>query len=270
MASAVTPQAAAPGDLPPPLVRLRRHPLRWVRIRAVLLVDAVVLAHLGALVVAAVYYLCTQTDPAVKHWWDSTVQPPSLRHDIRDVGEGVLASCFAQGVVWNHFARGHASAGARFAELRARRHVPVTLTAIATAVVVGAAAFAVGEAVIALTKPHVRQVVPHGAVWTRAATLWTSGYDKKALGFVAAVVARRPLHVVFDRVQLWFARERAARSLALRWYHPPVFKARVNALAGGDATVDPHPVALRVLGGAALAVGAGLAAFGFYVLTYVA
>src|ERR1700687_2714326 len=84
--------------LPPPLVRFSRHPVRWIQNKVVLTIDAVVLAHFGVLIVAALYYLITQTNPTVKHWWDTTVTPASLRHDIRDVGEGVLASCLAQAI----------------------------------------------------------------------------------------------------------------------------------------------------------------------------
>jgi hypothetical protein len=35
----------------------------------------------------------------MKHWWDTTVTPASWRHDIRDVREGVLASCLAHAIV---------------------------------------------------------------------------------------------------------------------------------------------------------------------------
>jgi hypothetical protein len=37
--------------LPPPLVKFSRHPVRWVENKVVLTVDAVVLAHVGVLIV---------------------------------------------------------------------------------------------------------------------------------------------------------------------------------------------------------------------------
>src|ERR1700682_3766212 len=114
--ASVRPGATAPvsPSLPPPLVKFSRHPLGWIQNQVVLSIDAVVLAHVGVLIVAALYYLITQTNPTVKQWWDTTVTPASLRHDIRDVGEGVVASCLAQAIVWNPFTRGHEKTGRIF------------------------------------------------------------------------------------------------------------------------------------------------------------
>src|ERR1700730_18379833 len=126
-----------PPGLPPPLVKFSRDPRRWVRNRAVLTVDAVGRAHIGVLIGAALYSLITQTNPTVKHWWDTTVTPASMRHDIRDVGEGVLASCLAQAIVWNPFKRSHQKTGRVFREMHERFGVPVGLAAVVSALVIG-------------------------------------------------------------------------------------------------------------------------------------
>ena len=254
--------------LPPPLVHFFRHPIRWVENKAILLVDAIVLAHIGVLIVAALYFLITQTNHGVKHWWDTTVTPASLRHDIRDVGEGVLASCFAQAIVWNHFTRSHRRAGRTFREWSKKYHVPVVILSLVSALIIGAAAFALGEGILHLASVKAHQHRVTGSIWNRTATIWNSNWDKKALGFVAALVARRPLHILFDETQLYFASRRAEAGKPLRGYYPPVFKARYNFLRENEREVRKYPFLLTALMGFLVVVGIGLAGYGYYILTY--
>src|SRR5947209_19511720 len=59
---------------PPPLdASLIRHPLRWLRNKTLVLVDGLVLVHVGTLIVVALYYLAFQTIPGVKYDWDPLV-----------------------------------------------------------------------------------------------------------------------------------------------------------------------------------------------------
>jgi hypothetical protein len=257
-----------PTALPPPLVKFSRHPVRWIQNKVVLSIDALVLAHVGVLIVAALYYLITQTNPTVKHWWDTTVTPASLRHDIRDVGEGVLASCLAQAIVWNPFKRSHQKTGRVFRELHERFRVPVGLSALVSAAVIGAVAFIVGEAILHLLSVHLTSHKVTGSLWKRTTSLWKSNWDKKALGFVAALAARRPLHVVFDKAQAYFAGRRASAGKGLRFYHPPVFKARYNYLMENRHEVRHYSALLSYVMGVVVLAGVGLAGYGYYVLTY--
>ena len=227
-----------------------------------------VLAHIGVLIMAALYYLITQTNHSVKHWWDTTVTPASLRHDIRNVGEGVLASCLAQGIVWNSFTRSHRKAGQTFNRIRQRYHVPVALAAVVSAAAIGAAAFAVGEAILHLLSVRTTSHGLAGSIWNRTTTLWRSAWDKKALGFLAALAARRPLHILFDRAQAYFAGQRVAAERGVRWYHPPVFKARYNYLAENRHELHRYPLLLRSAMALLVVACVGLAGFGYYVLTY--
>jgi hypothetical protein len=254
--------------LPPPLVKFSRHPVRWVKNKVVLSVDALVLAHIGVLIVAALYYLITQTNPTVKHWWDTTVTPAALRHDIRAVGEGVLASCLAQAIVWNPFTRGHQKTGRLFREMRQRFRIPVGLAAVISAAVIGAIAFIVGEGILHLLSVHATSSNVTGSLWNRTTTLWKSNWDKKALGFVAAFAARRPLHILFDEAQAYFAGRRASAGRGLRWYHPPVFRARYNYLTENSHEVRHHSALLGYVMGVVVLAAVGLAGYGFYVLTY--
>jgi hypothetical protein len=255
-------------ELPPPLVHVYRHPIRWTKNKVILLLDAIVLAHIGVLVVAALYFLITQTNHSVKHWWDTTVTPSSLRHDIRDVGEGVLAACFAQAIVWNPFTRSHQRAGETFREWQRRYHVPVVVSAIVSATLIGAAAFAIGELILHLASVQAATHKVTGSIWNRTVTLWNSNWDKKALGFASAFAARRPLHILFDETQTYFASRRAESAKPLRWYHPPVFQARYNHLRDNEHEVREYPLLLRPVMSLLLIAGIGLAGYGYYILTY--
>ena len=236
--------------------------------RLVLIVDAVVLAHVGVLIVAALYYVITQTNPTVKHWWDTTVTPSSLRHDIRDVGEGVLASCMAQAIVWNPFQRDHQKAGRWLRRVRERIHVPIAIAALVSAATIGVLAFIVGEGVLHWLSVHSSSHPVAGSLWNRTINLWKSNWDKKALGFLAAVAARRPLHVLFDEAQAYFAGRRVSAGTGVRWYHPPVFKARYNYLAENPQHVRHYPALLTSIVGAVVVASVALAGYGYYVLTY--
>jgi len=259
---------APPPAFPPPLVKFSRDPRRWVNNRVILTIDAVVLAHVGVLIVAAVYFLITQTNPTVKHWWDTTVTPASLRHDIRDVGEGVLASCLAQSIVWNPFTRSHQKTGRVFRQWQERFGVPIGVAAVVSAVAIGAVAFIAGEGVLHWLSVHSTTRRVTGSLWHRTSTVWKSNWDKKALGFLAAVAARRPLHVLFDEAQAYFAGRRAADGTGIRWYHPPVFKARYNYLTDNRHEVRHYPALLTYVVAAVVLASIALAGYGYYVLTY--
>ncbi len=46
---------------PPPLdAKLWRHPLRWLKTKVLLVLDGLVLLHVGTLIVVALYYLAFQ------------------------------------------------------------------------------------------------------------------------------------------------------------------------------------------------------------------
>jgi hypothetical protein len=259
---------AATAQLPPPLVKFKDDPRRWIGNKLVLTIDAVVLAHVGVLIVAALYFLISQTNPTVKHWWDTTVTPASLRHNIRDVGEGVLASCMAQAIVWNSFTRSHQRAGRTLRAIHERFRIPVGVAAVLSAVVIGSVAYVVGEAALHALSVHSSSPAVAGSLWSRTATLWKSNWDKKVLGFGAAVVARRPLHVVFDEAQAYFAGRRAAKGKGPRIYDPPVFKARYNYLIEHRQEAREYSTWLTYVMGVAVAAGIVLAGYGYYVLTY--
>jgi hypothetical protein len=261
--------------LPPPLVHFVGHPLRWILIKLELLIAAVTLAHIGMFIVVAVYYLGTQKIPAVKHYWDKTlVTNGDLRHSIRDVAEGVLGGFLAQAIVWNHFAKGHLKAGRIFDRLHDRFHIPEVPAALLASAIFGAIGFFVLYAGLHVLQAHSTVHVATGSLWHRTENIWKSSWDKKAMGYAAAFVARRPMHVIFDDSQKWFAERRVQQHKSTRFYQPPTFKARVNDIAKVALDTNrevPHqgPLQTTVMLGS-LVMGLALAGYGYYVLTYIA
>ena len=76
----------------------------------------------------------------------------------------------------------------------------------------------------------------------------------------------------FDNVQTWFAARRVALHKKPHWFSTPPFKARYNDISG-DATAGikaRHQGVLNAFMLCSLLVGVGLAAYGWYVLTYIA
>jgi len=262
-------------DLPPPLVQFARDPLRWVLIKIELVVAAVTLAHVGMFIVVALYYLLTQRVPAIKHFWDHTlVTNGELRHSIRDVGEGVLGGFLAQAIVWNHFAKSHLKTGRIFERLHDTAHIPEVPAALLASVIFGAVGFLALYYGLHAFHVHSATRTAHGSVWKRAQTIWQSSWDKKAMGYAAAFVARRPMHIVFDDAQRWFAERRVQQHKDTRLYHPPTFKARVNDIARLAIDTDREVARQGSLQSAlilgSLVAGLALAGYGAYILTYIA
>jgi hypothetical protein len=261
--------------LPPPLVRFGDDPVRWIVIKIELLVAAVALAHIGMFIVVALYYLLTQKNPTVKHFWDHTLVTNSdLRHSIRDVGEGVLGGFLAQAIVWNHFAKSHLKVGRIFRRVHDAAHIPEVPAALVASVILGTVGFLVLYFGLHALDVHAAVKVAHGSLWHRTENIWASSWDKKALGYAAAFAARRPLHLVFDDIQGWFAERRVELHKGPRFYHPPTFTARVNDVAEAARRSNRpiahqgRPQSVLMVGG--LVIGLALAAYGFYVLTYIA
>jgi hypothetical protein len=245
--------------------------LRWLRQRLELLVAAVVLAHIGTLIIVAIYYLATQKSPTVKHWWDSHVTPADLRHTIRDVAEGVLGGLLAQQVIYNHYKRRNLKVH-RLDEQLKRLHLPEALIAPILALAYAAVAFTAMYYLLHALSAHAAVAAhgPHASLWLRTKPLWTANWDKKLIGLVSAFAAHRPLRPLFDSVQRWFAERRVALGKALRPYHPPTFKARYNAIKAENPAVARHGQLQSALMLGGVVIGVGLAGYGYYVLTYVA
>lgn len=292
---------------PPPLdATLLRHPLKWLRNKALLAFDGLALLHVGTLIVVALYYLAFQTIPGVKYDWDhaltgglhfwgvhvhlavlSKAHWAQWRHLIRNVGEGLLGGVLAQAIIWNHYKvkpkpRNWAD------RLEIALHIPNLkderrtsgwqILALPFLVLLYAIpGFAIGAAVSnliqhGLAHVHVNQVSSNAVVQS----LWTGNVSQKIVGlFASFVFARRVGRGVYDDVQLLFAERRRALAKPLSAYHKlaPTFAARYNGVsstgAAADAVSKHNRLATWILIGS-VPVGIGLAAFGYYVLAYIA
>jgi len=292
---------------PPPLdATLVRHPLRWLKNKALVAVDGLVLLHVGTLIVVALYYLAFQTIPGVKYDWDhaltgrlhfwglhvdlallSNAHWAQWRHLIRNVGEGLLGGVLAQAIIWNHY-KVKPKPRNWVDKLEIALHIPnlkddrrtsgwqmLALPALVLAYAIPG--FAIGAGVShliqhGLTHLHLRQVSSDAVVQS----LWTGNVSQKVVGlFASFVFARRVGRGVYDDVQLFFAERRRAVSKPLSFYHKlvPTFAARYNSISSTDAAADAvekHDRWATWILLASIPVGIGLAAFGYYVLAYIA
>jgi hypothetical protein len=291
----------APGHVkrPAPLVSPFRHPLRWLGITFLSALIALVLAHIGSLVISGLYYALFEWNSSMTHWWHSLIANAGLRHAVRDVAEGFYGGAIAQQLVWNAFRRHTVRSRAKpmnrvdriehalgIPNLRSPRklsfwQIPYAL--LLWAPLYGSVGFFVvyflDGAVrheLTLLQHTVSGLGPHASLWQKIASIDSSNWDKKLMGLAASFFfGRRPLRKVFDGVQLWFAQRHVASGRPMRWYYPPTFRARCNDVAeqvqAGLATVsDRHATAQAVLLAAALVPVVVFAGLGFYVLTFIA
>ncbi len=277
--------------LEPPLVTFVRHPLKWIRNKVELLAAAVVLAHLATLSVAGLYYLLFEVYAPFTHAWHAAVPSAGTRHLLRNVYEGVLGGTMAQFVVFNHFAKRRLrltwldrhEIRLRIPNLKDERALSGWQLALSPLLVLVYAipGFLVGAGVAWLvrhevTTPHNYALLVGGSgvrhsLLSPAQTIWTTNRDQKIVGFFASVfLGRRPVRAVADDLQGYLAARRVALGKPQRSYHPPNFRARMNAATAEGAvtrvakTSRWAPVVLS----SAVLVGLGLAGFGYWVLAY--
>ena len=291
---------------PPPLdATLLRHPLRWLKNKALLVVDWLVLVHVGTLIVVALYYLAFQTIPGIKYDWDhlltgglhfwglhihltllSKAHWAEWRHLVRNVGEGLLGGVLGQAIIWNHF-KVKPKPRSRVDKLEIALHIPNLkdnrrtsgwqLLALPLLVLVYAIpGFAIGAGVShliqhGLAHVHLHQVSSDAVVQS----LWTGSVSQKVVGlFASFVFARRVGRGVYDDMQLFFAERRRAAGKPLVFYHRlvPTFEARYNSISAeaAAAAIVKHDRWATWILIASIPVGIGLAAFGYYVLAYIA
>ena len=291
---------------PPPLdATLIRHPLRWLKNRLLLGFDALVLLHVGTLIVVALYYLAFQLVPGIKYDWDHALTGQlhfwglhvhlallsrphwtQWRHLIRNVGEGLLGGILAQTIVWNHF-KVKPRPRNRIDHIEIALHIPNLkddrrlsggqLLALPMLVIIFAIpGFAIGYGVSHLIQHGIAHVhihqISHNSV---IESLWTGKVSQKVVGlFASFVFGRRVGRGVYDDLQLFFAERRHVLGKPLVFYHRlvPTFEARYNSVSA-DAARDAIGQRSRWLTwalAATIPIGIGLAGFGYYVLAYIA
>jgi hypothetical protein len=286
--------------------KLWRHPLRWLKNKALIAIDGLILLHVGTLIVVALYYIAFELIPGVKYDWDhaltgqlhfwglhvhlallSKAHWAGWRHLIRNVGEGLLGGVLAQAIIWNHYKRRPRPRN-RVDELEIALHIPnlkdgrrtsgVQMILLPLLVLVYAIpGFAIGAGVAHLIQNGITHVRLHQVSSDAVIrSLWTGKVSQKVVGlFASFVFARRVGRGVYDDVQLFFAERRHALGKPLRGYHKlvPTFVARYNGVTSQEAAADAVRARERwvtwlMVG--SIPIGLGLAAFGYYVLAYIA
>jgi hypothetical protein len=278
--------------LPAPLVTPTRHPLRWTRHRIALLGVRVVFTYVGICAVAALYYILLETNvhlPVINETntqaWHHTIPNSTLRHDIRDVGEGLLGGLLAISLAYNHYRRigkkknvvDRIEIALRIPNLKSGRKLAWWQIVLGVLLIplYASVGFVVGEWLVGVIHPAVDHVAEFqtGSVLTNIKSNFIEHWPKKLIGFFAAFFfGHRPALAVIDDIQLWFAERRVSLGKGLRFYETPPFKARYNeVLASGSVQARAREgVAVRfTLIGLGLAVIA-LAGYGYYVLNYIA
>jgi hypothetical protein len=263
------------------------------------LTGALVLGHIGALVITGIYYAIFEWNAHVTAWWHSFIPDANLRHCIRDVAEGFYGGAIAQQLLWNSFKRRVAKTKdkpmTRLDRIEDLLHIPnlkskkdLSIWQIPCALLLWAPLYgAPGFAAVYLLDAVIRRDVtilhntvntlgPHTPWWQRIQAIDTSNWDKKLMGFAASFFfGRRPLRRVFDDVQLWFAKRHAASATPAHWYHPPAYQARCNAAGArgspdGYTTVGQYARLRAALLLMALIPAAVFAGLGYYVMTVIA
>ena len=216
-------------ELPAPLVRPFRHPVRWLGLTSLSVIVAVVLAHIGSLDITGLYYALFEWNARMTAWWHSFISNANLRHAVRDVAEGFYGGAIAQQLVWNAFKKHRVKYMTkpmtrldriedflRIPNLRSRRELSfwqIPYALLLWAPLYGSVGFAVvyffDAAIrrdVAALRNAVTALSPHASLWQRTQAIDTSNWDKKVMGLAASFFfGRRPLRKVFDGVQLWFA-----------------------------------------------------------------
>lgn len=283
---------------PSPLVTFGQAPRTWILQKLQLLVAAVVLAFVGMLMVVAVYYLLFEVNPTMTALWHRAVPDNNTRHNIRYVAEGLLGGFLAQQIVWNHYRRRtplppptaldrlEIRIGVPNPKAGRRLSLKQLLVSPLLALLYAIPGFVAALFVAALVHRYsggahsptggLRHALGGRApaaqsAWQRLQTLWTRNWDKKIMGYGASFLfGRRPMRAVLDDVQLRFAERRLARNEGSRWYHLPPFQARFNELARTAPSTGQYSPTVTTLIVAGAWVAIPLAAFGLYVLTYIA
>lgn len=285
------PQGGGSAALPAPLVKPLRHPIRWTGQKIALLLAAVTGAHIGTLVIVALYYLLFEVYHPFTAAWHSAISDPNWRHLVRGVGEGLLGGTLGQMLVWNPYRPrirksiakrpsliDRAEMFLRIPNIKDSRRLSGFQTALAPLAILIYAipGFLISAYFLKFVHSSITDV--HQALgqsyWHKVESIWTSERDQKLVGLFASIVfGRRPVKKVANDVQLWFAERRVCLNKPLRWYHIPVFKARYNDILEHGLSPDAD---LRHGGWEAkLMVGAVgvmflFAGFGYYVLTVIA
>jgi len=268
----------------PPWVSFRKNPAKWAFYTAQTRAYQVAVAHVGLFAVAGLYYLLLQTRYDVgpvhvflKPWWDglfSWKNWPTIRHLIRDCGEGFLGTLLALMLVTNYYKIKDNAVNRFLIKMSSGWTILLAPLVIILAAVPG---FLLGYGVIEGLRLvlHAHTLNPTlSAHPSFVAKLYADDTDAKIVGVFGGLLfghtAARP---VFATILRFFATRRVARGKRDRVWQPVYFRAlvRQTALAGTAAAVAKTHGALTKLGVTVAVVALlGFAYEGYYVIHHFA
>jgi hypothetical protein len=284
--------------LPAPLCKPFPHFLRWTRNTVQTLIMAGLFAYIGMLIIVALYYILFETTPTMNAWWHSTVPNSDIRHTIRNVGEGLLGGLLAQQIVWNHYKpkvqKRLLGKKSLLDRIEIALHIPnvkdnkpfsvwqllvTPFLVVLYAIPGGVLGFLIVHwfhrhnlhSVAGLvTSGHT--LSPHAqGIAAKMQQTFTQAWPTKLVGYFAAFVfGRRPAKGVFDDVQLLFVERRATMHAKPYWFSTPAFKARYNDTVAQFKPYQVHSTLMRWLVLGSLPVALALAAYGYYILGWIA
>lgn len=259
---------------PAPLVKPLKHPLKWTINKAQSIGYAVVFTYLGTLIITAIYYLLFELNPTMNHAWHSAVSDSDLRHNIRGVAEGLLGGFLAQQIIWNHYKR----------SVLKKNYKPITVQKLLfspiKAILYALPGFVVGYFVVKgfhNAHEHLRTIVAlpqdmkHSSLAIKTEAAWVQGWPQKVIGFFASFfLGRRAMRSTFDGMQRWLAEQKVIQGKKVHWYHAPTYRARYNEIHAIGVSGTAHPKAQVTGMLVLLGIGTCLAAYGWYILAYIA
>jgi hypothetical protein len=262
-------------------------PLKFIA----LVITTVAATYIGVQMVAGVYYLLVGADwQPLNGPWHDLVPSDHMRHLIRNVGEGLLGGILGQTVAFNYYKKVIKKRPGFLDRLSRTLRIPsawddklagpLALLLNPFAVLLFAVpGFIVGNWAVNELHHALNWAVDANqtyGIWDpsldqRVSMSLTGEYDQKIIGFFAAFFfGRKAALGVMSDLQERFAAIRICNNKPLRFYHPPTFRARYNLLqeTGVDRNLTTGPVVIMFR--ISLVAGLLLAAFGWYVLNYVA
>lgn len=269
--------------------------------RPVMLAWAVFVAHIATWIVSALYYLVTQVkytyrghtifylkttwDRLPSHfgfhaypWWEW------VRHDIRNVYIGLLASLFVLVVTTNPLKWKPSPPGFWTKTLHIpTRDQPWRVTPLqlvfspVTVSLAGLFGFTLGVGLLvglpALAR-HGIHIHGHSFV-AQEGNLWASQgqWQTKAIGVLATFFfARWVFMKVAADIQLFFLENKIKKGKTPQWWwlivYPPTYRLRYQYMIDRDTVVEEHGKWIKFLVPAGVVVSVGLAACGYWLLNF--
>lgn len=265
--------------VPIPRVRIHDH--------IIILICAALATFYAAHVVSGWYFVWDHG--VFKTWWDGAISNSNLRHDIRDVAEGLIGGYAGQLVAWKHWKYMRRTGGVmerleskiplldRLRQWGERRPFRELVVSAIVSLPFAAPGF-IGMYYLLgwLTKnPAIHHAAghitaSHPGLWTRTVHDVPANWQEKLMGFSASLLfGRHAMSVAFDDTQGWFAGRHASGRHMRPWWLLN-YRYRVRLARKGAVLKSRHGFRQNVAMMGGLALSVPFAVMGYLALTYAA